>query len=86
MSNFTLLALAPLALLAACAAGPETAPMPASLSAWSERDLPGKRSTDYSYAQRGGQACVLAQPVAAAAASAGRAGQRAAVRLVDQRP
>jgi len=61
MSNFTLLSLAPLALLAACAAGPEPVSMPASLSAWSERDLPGKRSTDHSYAQRGGKACVLAQ-------------------------
>lgn len=35
--------------------------MPDLLSAWSERDLPGKRSTDYSFAERGGRACVLAR-------------------------
>ncbi|MDN3921139.1 DUF3047 domain-containing protein [Roseateles violae] len=35
--------------------------MPAPLAAWSSRDLPGKRSTQYSYARRGERPCVLAQ-------------------------
>ena len=35
--------------------------MPSALAAWSGRELPGKRPTQYSYAQRGGQGCVLAQ-------------------------
>lgn len=37
------------------------APMPPALADWSERDLPGKRSTDYSFAARDGRACVLAR-------------------------
>lgn len=35
--------------------------MPAALSEWSPRSLPGKRNTQYSLASRAGQACVLAQ-------------------------
>lgn len=35
--------------------------MPAALSAWSGRELPGKQSTRYSMSYRGGQVCVLAQ-------------------------
>jgi len=59
--------LASLMFLAACASDPtiptppEAQPMPASLSDWSARELPGKRATQYSMAERGGQACVLAQ-------------------------
>lgn len=35
--------------------------MPAAMKAWSARGLPGKKLTDYSFADRGGKACVLAQ-------------------------
>lgn len=64
--RFALLSVA--ALIAGCAVTPDgprpldgDMPMPASLAAWSERDLPGKRSTDYSFAERGGRSCVLAR-------------------------
>ncbi|MCV2368533.1 DUF3047 domain-containing protein [Roseateles oligotrophus] len=35
--------------------------MPAELADWSARELPGKRSTEYSMGHRGGQDCVLAK-------------------------
>lgn len=35
--------------------------LPEAMTDWSARDLPGKRVTRYSMAQRAGQACVLAQ-------------------------
>lgn len=35
--------------------------MPMAMKAWSARGLPGKKLTEYSFADRGGQACVLAQ-------------------------
>lgn len=52
--------------LAACASEPQvpTSAMPAmplALADWSARPLPGKKTTLYSFAERGGRACVLAQ-------------------------
>lgn len=35
--------------------------MPPALADWSARKLPGKKITRYSFAQRGGRACVLAE-------------------------
>lgn len=53
--------------LAGCAAEPKapapavTPAMPLALADWSVRLLPGKKTTLYSFAERGGRACVLAQ-------------------------
>ena len=50
-------------LLAACAQAPKAPPSAAQrpeLDGWVMRELPGKRKTNYSLAERGGRPCVLA--------------------------
>src|SRR5262245_40077968 len=53
-------------LLAACASAPPAdegrmPDMPPALVEWSARELPGKRPTRYTVAQRDGRSCVLAE-------------------------
>ena len=55
------LLLVPVLLMLGCAQIPERAPQEPVLEGWSARELPGKRVTRYSLAQREGRACVHAQ-------------------------